>query len=76
MSERISFEHYLASLPSHIGYQLNDTHIAAAGFTATGRPGPVAAVTWGFNSPEALANERPDFLIEEPADFLRILNHR
>jgi len=34
---------------------------------------PVAAVTWGFNSREALAAERPDYLFDQPADFLRLL---
>lgn len=34
---------------------------------------PVAAVTWGFNSREALARENPEFLIERPEEFLRLL---
>jgi phosphoglycolate phosphatase len=34
---------------------------------------PIAAVTWGFNSPESLAAERPDHLFHQPADFLRLL---
>lgn len=34
---------------------------------------PVAAVTWGFNSREALAAEQPDYLIDHPADFLSAL---
>lgn len=37
---------------------------------------PVAAVTWGFNSRESLAAESPDYLIDEPADFLRLLAGR
>ena len=37
---------------------------------------PVAAVTWGFNSRESLAAEKPDYLIDEPADFLRLLAGR
>lgn len=35
----------------------------------------VAAVTWGFNSREALAKEKPDFLFDEPKDFLTLLQH-
>ena len=35
---------------------------------------PIAAVTWGFNSPESLAAERPDHLFHQPADFLRLLS--
>lgn len=34
---------------------------------------PIAAVTWGFNSREALAAAEPDYLFERPADFLRLL---
>ena len=34
----------------------------------------VAAVTWGFNSRESLAAEAPDYLFEQPADFLRLLH--
>jgi phosphoglycolate phosphatase-like HAD superfamily hydrolase len=37
---------------------------------------PVAAVTWGFNSRESLAAESPDYLIDHPADFLRLLAGR
>lgn len=37
---------------------------------------PVAAVTWGFNSRESLAAEKPDYLIDHPADFLRLLAPR
>lgn len=33
---------------------------------------PVAAVTWGFNSPEALATENPEHLISSPAGFLEL----
>jgi phosphoglycolate phosphatase len=36
---------------------------------------PVAAVTWGFNSRESLAAEAPDYLFEQPTDFLRLLHH-
>ncbi len=35
---------------------------------------PIAAVTWGFNSREALAACSPDFLFDAPEDFLRLLN--
>jgi phosphoglycolate phosphatase-like HAD superfamily hydrolase len=34
---------------------------------------PVAAVTWGFNSRESLAAEKPEYLFDHPADFLRLL---
>ena len=34
---------------------------------------PVAAVTWGFNSPEALAAENPDFLVHSPREFIHIV---
>ncbi|MCU0751655.1 MAG: HAD hydrolase-like protein [Akkermansiaceae bacterium] len=37
---------------------------------------PVAAVTWGFNSRESLAAEKPDYLFDHPADFLRLLAPR
>ena len=37
---------------------------------------PVAAVTWGFNSRESLAEEKPDYLFDHPADFLRLLAPR
>ena len=35
---------------------------------------PVAAVTWGFNSPEALAAEKPHHLLSHPTDFLSLLS--
>ena len=35
---------------------------------------PMAAVTWGFNSRKSLAAENPDYLIERPDEFLRILD--
>ena len=35
---------------------------------------PIAAVTWGFNSRESLAASKPDYLFEQPADFLRLLS--
>ena len=37
---------------------------------------PVAAVTWGFNSRESLAAQKPDYLFDHPADFLRLLGPR
>lgn len=37
---------------------------------------PVAAVTWGFNSRESLAAEKPEYLFDRPADFLRLLAPR
>lgn len=33
----------------------------------------VAAVTWGFNSAEALAAENPDYLVHSPDEFLHIV---
>ena len=35
---------------------------------------PIAAVTWGFNSRESLAVQDPDYLINQPSDFLRLLS--
>jgi HAD superfamily hydrolase (TIGR01549 family) len=35
----------------------------------------VAAVTWGFNSQEALAAENPDYLLQSPDEFLHLLRH-
>lgn len=37
---------------------------------------PIAAVTWGFNSRESLAAESPDYLIDQPSDFLGLLTGR
>ena len=34
----------------------------------------VIAVTWGFNSPEILARQNPDFLIHKPSELLEIVN--
>ncbi|RPJ32987.1 MAG: hypothetical protein EHM17_11840 [Verrucomicrobiaceae bacterium] len=34
---------------------------------------PIAAVSWGFNSRESLAAQSPDYLFDQPADFLRLL---
>lgn len=34
---------------------------------------PVAAVTWGFNSRASLAASAPDYLFDQPSDFLRLL---
>lgn len=33
----------------------------------------VIAVTWGFNSPEALAKQNPDFLIHQPRELLDVI---
>lgn len=33
---------------------------------------PVAAVTWGFNSPEALSAESPTHMVHTPADLLNL----
>jgi phosphoglycolate phosphatase len=33
----------------------------------------VIAVTWGFNSPEVLAKENPDFLINHPSELLEVV---
>lgn len=34
---------------------------------------PIAAVTWGFNSRESLAALDPNYLFDQPTDFLRLL---
>jgi len=34
----------------------------------------VIAVTWGFNSPEVLARQNPDFLVHQPSELLEIIN--
>jgi phosphoglycolate phosphatase len=36
---------------------------------------PMAAVTWGFNTRESLAAEKPDFILDQPKDFMRLLKH-
>ncbi|AFY50161.1 haloacid dehalogenase superfamily enzyme, subfamily IA [Nostoc sp. PCC 7524] len=33
----------------------------------------VIAVTWGFNSPEVLAKQNPDFLINQPSQLLQVI---
>ncbi|MBW4510210.1 MAG: HAD-IA family hydrolase [Scytonematopsis contorta HA4267-MV1] len=35
----------------------------------------VVAVTWGFNSQEALAKEKPDFLIHEPQELVEVVKN-
>jgi phosphoglycolate phosphatase len=35
----------------------------------------VIAVSWGFNSPEALAKQNPDFLIHHPSELLDVVKH-
>lgn len=37
---------------------------------------PIAAVTWGFNSRQALAASEPDYLFDKPLDFLRLIASR
>ncbi len=37
---------------------------------------PIAAVTWGFNSRESLASQAPNYVFDQPADFLRLLAGR
>ncbi|GJD18220.1 phosphoglycolate phosphatase [Rivularia sp. IAM M-261] len=34
----------------------------------------VVAVTWGFNSPEALAKQKPNFLINHPSELIHVVN--
>lgn len=34
----------------------------------------VVAVTWGFNSPEALARQKPNFLINHPSELISVVN--
>ncbi|UKO95873.1 HAD-IA family hydrolase [Nostoc sp. UHCC 0870] len=35
----------------------------------------VVAVTWGFNSPEILAKQNPDFLIHQPSELLQVIQN-
>ncbi|BAZ49474.1 phosphoglycolate phosphatase [Nostoc sp. NIES-4103] len=35
----------------------------------------VIAVTWGFNSPEVLAKQNPDFLIDQPSELLEVMRN-
>ncbi|MFM2062778.1 MAG: hypothetical protein RLZZ507_2448 [Cyanobacteriota bacterium] len=35
----------------------------------------VVAVSWGFNSPEALAKQNPDFLIHHPSELLDVVKN-
>lgn len=35
----------------------------------------VIAVTWGFNSPEILAKQNPDFLIHQPRELLEVIKN-
>lgn len=37
---------------------------------------PIAAVSWGFNTPTALAAMNPTHLIHEPAELLRLLDEK
>ncbi len=34
----------------------------------------IAAVTWGFNSKKALGELKPDFIVDQPKDLLKLLN--
>ncbi|NWF62428.1 MAG: HAD-IA family hydrolase [Fischerella sp.] len=34
----------------------------------------VIAVTWGFNSPEVLAKQNPNFLIHHPSELVEVIN--
>ena len=34
----------------------------------------VAAVAWGYNSPESLSKQRPDFLLQRPAELLTFMS--
>ncbi|EKQ69081.1 haloacid dehalogenase superfamily enzyme, subfamily IA [Leptolyngbyaceae cyanobacterium JSC-12] len=36
---------------------------------------PVVAVSWGFNSRQALAAENPDFLIDHPEELLQVVEY-
>ena len=52
----------------YIGDELRDVKAAQkAGI-------PIAAVTWGFNSRESLAASKPEYLFDQPVDFLRLLS--
>jgi len=53
----------------YIGDEIRDIRAARKAGIA------VAAVTWGFNSPEALSKERPDFLLESPEELLKLVDH-
>lgn len=35
----------------------------------------VIAVTWGFNSPEVLAKQKPNYLIHHPSELLEVVNN-
>lgn len=35
----------------------------------------VIAVTWGFNSPEILAKQNPDFVIHHPSELLQVIQN-
>ena len=38
-------------------------------------PIKVIAVSWGFNSAEALAKQNPDFLIQKPSELLKVMGN-
>lgn len=51
----------------YIGDELRDVHASKkAGI-------PIAAVSWGFNSRESLVASEPNYIFDQPADFLRLL---
>ncbi|MEJ6570419.1 MAG: HAD-IA family hydrolase [Akkermansiaceae bacterium] len=35
---------------------------------------PMAAVGWGFNSPKALADSKPDYLFQHPSELIKLLS--
>ncbi|PMB02817.1 carotenoid oxygenase, partial [Fischerella thermalis CCMEE 5196] len=35
----------------------------------------VVAVSWGFNSPEVLAKQNPNYLIHHPSELLDVVNN-
>jgi phosphoglycolate phosphatase len=49
-----------------VGDGLPDVRLARAAHV------PVAAVTWGYTTREALAAESPDWIVDAPADLLRL----
>ncbi len=51
----------------YIGDEIRDIHASKkAGF-------PIAAVAWGFNSPESLESEHPDFMLQHPRDLFALV---
>lgn len=60
-------------------YRLNPAHVVYVGDetrdieAAQSIPVPVVAVSWGFNTPHALAAQQPDFLIHTPAELITVI---